>query len=130
MNFDLLKKDTKYLWTQHVIRKMAFYGLSPDRVRRIIRNPKRVEEGIAENTVAVMQSGTNLKKPSEVWVMYQQTRNKKQGTRNKQESEEASSLSRKVIISAWRYPGVSPVGKQIPIPQAILEELKRERVIS
>jgi hypothetical protein len=61
MNFELLKKDTKYLWTQHVIRKMAFYGLSPDRVRRIIRNPKRVEEGVAENTIGVMQPSTNPK---------------------------------------------------------------------
>ena len=91
---------------------MVFYGLSPDRVKRAIRNPKRVEEGVAENTIAVMTPGTNIKKPSEIWTMYQ--------TRG----------SKKIIISAWRYPGVSPVGKQIPIPADILEELKNEGVIS
>lgn len=111
MNFELLKKDPKYHWTNHVIRKMTFYGLSPDRVKRIIRNPKRVEDGIAENTVAVMQSGTNKNKPSEVWTMYQ-----RKG-------------SKKIVISAWRYPGVSPVGKAIPIPADILEELKNEGIL-
>lgn len=112
MNFKLPKNDSKYHWTQHVIRKMVFYGLTPDRVKRIIRSPKRVEDGVAENTVAVMASGTNNKKPSEVWTMYQKKGNKK------------------IIISAWRYPGVSPVGKQIPIPQDILEELKNDGIIS
>jgi hypothetical protein len=111
MNLESLKRDSKYLWTQHVIRKMAFYGLSPDKVRRIIRNPKRVEDGIAENTIGVMQPGTNSKKPTEVWAMYQ-----KKG-------------SKKIIISAWRYPGISPIGKQIPIPQDIIEELKKDGLI-
>ena len=27
------------------------------------------------------------------------------------------------IISAWKYPGISPKGKSIPIPEEILEEL-------
>ena len=123
MNFNLLKKDPKYYWTQHVIRKMAFYGLSPDRVRRVIRNPKRREDGVAENTIAVMVPGSNKKKPSEMWVMYSL-------------SKKASTLSlpkgniKKVIISAWRYPGVSPAGKQIPIPHDILEELQNEGIIS
>lgn len=90
---------------------MVFYGLSPDRVKRVIRNPKRVENGVAESTIAVMISGTNNKKPSEIWAMYQ-----KKG-------------QKKIIISAWRYPGISPVGKQIPIPQDILEELKNYGVM-
>ncbi len=112
MNFESLKKDTRYLWTQHVVAKMGYYSLTPDRVRRIIRNPKRVEDGVAENTVAVMQPGTNKKKPSEIWTMYQ-----KKG-------------QKKIIISAWRYPGISPIGKRIPIPQDILEELKNEGVLN
>lgn len=111
MNFEALKKDTKYFWTQHVVRKMVFYGLSPDRIKRVIRNPKRAEEGVAENTVAVMQPGTNKKKPSEIWAMYQQ-RGKK-----------------KVVITAWRYPGISPVRDQIPIPHDILEELRNEGIL-
>lgn len=110
--FKLPRNDSKYQWTNHVIRKMAFYGLTPDRVRRLIRSPKRIEDGIADNTIAVMQPGTNKKKPSEIWTMYQ-----KRG-------------SKKVVISAWRYPGISLVGKQIPIPQDILEELKNDGIIS
>lgn len=90
---------------------MLFYGLTADRVKRIIRNPKRVENGVAENTIVVMVLGTNKKKLSEIWTMYQQKGGKK------------------VIISAWRYPGVSPVGKQIPIPQDTLKELQKEGIV-
>ena len=125
MNLKSIKNDSKYHWTSHVIRKMAFYGLSPDRVKRVIRNPKRVEDGVAENTVAVMTLGTNKKKPSEVWVMYQQ---KKVKSFDKLRTI-GQVANRKIIISAWRYPGVSPVGKQIPIPQDILNELKEEGII-
>lgn len=88
-----------------------FYGLTADRVKRVMRNPKRVEEGVAENTIAAMVSGANKNKPSEIWTMYQ-----KQG-------------DKKVVISAWRYPGISPVGKQVPIPSDILEELKKEGIV-
>ena len=90
---------------------MLFYGLTADRVKRIIRSPKRVENGVAENTIAVMVPGSNKKEPSEVWTMYQQKGVKK------------------IMISAWLYPGVSPIGKQIPIPADILEELKKEGVM-
>jgi hypothetical protein len=100
---------------------MGYYGLSPDRVKRVIRNPKRVEEGIAENTIGVMQPSTNIKKPTEVWVMYQQ--------KLKVTSEKLKVGGQKIIISAWRYPGVSPIGKKIPIPADILEELRSEGVI-
>lgn len=100
-----------YHWTQHCVRKMMFYGLTADRVKRVIRNPKRVEEGVAENTIAVMVSGANKNKSSEIWTMYQKRGNKK------------------IVISAWRYPGISPVGKQIPIPSDILEELKKEGIM-
>jgi len=111
MQFNIPKNDSKYYWTQHSVRKMLFYGLTADRVKRIIRSPKRVENGVAEDTIAVMQENSNKKKPTEIWTMYQQKGNKK------------------VIISAWRYPGVSPIGKTIPIPADILEELKREGVL-
>lgn len=104
-----------------MIRKMAYYGLSPDRVKRIIRNPKRIESGIAENTVAAMVPGTNKKKPSEIWTMYQQKiKNSKIKNQN---------LGQKIIISAWRYPGISPKNKRIPIPDDILNELKEEGII-
>lgn len=111
MRFSIPKNDSKYHWAQHCVRKMLFYGLTADRVKRIIRNPKRVERGVAENTIAVMVPGANKRKPSEIWAMYQKRGNKK------------------VVISAWRYPGVSPAGKQIPIPADILVELKEEGIL-
>jgi len=87
VNFKLPKNDGKYHWTSHVARKIAFYGLSPDRIKRVIRNPKRVEDGVAENTVAVMQPGANIKKPSEVWVMYQPVRQRTAGLKLKARKE-------------------------------------------
>lgn len=125
--FKIPKNDNKYHWTNHVIRKMAFYGLTPDRVKRVIRSPKRVEEGIAENTIGVMQPSSNLKKPTEVWVMYAVPKARVKSSKFKVESKDSKFKilnSKFIIISAWRYPGVSPIGKQIPIPQDILEELK------
>ncbi len=105
------KDDQKYRWTNHVKRKMAFYGLSGDRIKRIIRNPKRCENGVAENTIAVMQPTGTKKKPTEVWVMY------------------ANKSKRKIIITVWRYPGISPIRDQIPIPSDILAELKEEGIL-
>jgi len=100
-------KNTKdFYWTRHIKNKMFHYALGEGRLRRILRNPKRREEGIAPNTIALMQfAGT--KNPSEIWLMYQQEGKKKK------------------MISAWRYPGVSPKGKEIPIPEDIMEELRK-----
>lgn len=120
LRFKLPKNNEKYHWTNHVIRKMMQYGLSPSRVLRIIRFPKRVEKGIVPDTVAVMQPrkvtsslrGRPTGWKDEVWVMYA-TRGKK-----------------KIIITAWRYPGVSPVREEIPIPADILEELKRDGTLT
>lgn len=103
---------------------MHYYGLSEQRIKRVIRAPKRVEEGVAPNTVAVMQTQgkgpkslhersdrTSGKKWSqEIWVMWQWSSSKKQ---------------KRKIISAWRYPGVSPERGPIPIPEDILEELTK-----
>jgi hypothetical protein len=83
-----------------------YYRLSESRIRRILRSPKRSEEGVAENTIALMQPEPNKKKPTEVWLMYQRVGKKKR------------------IITAWRYPGKSPLRKVIPIPNDILLELE------
>jgi len=100
-------KNTKdFYWTQHVKEKMRYYGLGEGRLRRILRTPKRREEGIAPSTIALMQNA-GTKKQTEIWLMYQQIGNKKR------------------IISAWRYPGISPEGKAIPIPEDIIEELRK-----
>jgi hypothetical protein len=58
-----------YIWTQHSSIKMRQYRLTESRVKRIIRHPTRVEEGILENAIACMQPAGS-KKYSEIWVMY------------------------------------------------------------
>jgi len=85
---------------------MMYYGLSADRVKRIIRNPSRMEEGVASETFAAMQPSGTKQKPTEVWTMY------------------AIRGKKKIVITAWRYPGISPIREAIPIPADILEELK------
>lgn len=147
--------------------KMHYYGLSEQKVLGVIRNPKRIETGIVENTVAVMLPVGSIKKgpvkpkwgrPSfasaeatagkpveswnqEIWVMYQlrdgRANFKKQDANTKQNEiiknienlgEEKAKKLRKlmpkklIIISAWRYPGVSP--KSNPIPEDILREIE------
>lgn len=118
MQFNIPKNDEKYHWTQHVVQKMMYYGLSADRVKRVIRAPKRAEEGIAENTIAVMQPAGSKKNPQEIWVMYAEKGKPLTG------KKDLLSSRKKVVITAWRYPGISPVRDQIPIPADILSELK------
>ncbi|HDH07567.1 MAG TPA: hypothetical protein ENG89_00920 [Candidatus Moranbacteria bacterium] len=168
MQFKIPKNTDKYQWTLHSIEKMKYYGLSAQRVLRVIRNPQRVEEGIVEKTIAVMQpaslrsisasrgrpaSGKNKKTwSSEIWAMYQLRRNvgassksparlasesvagrqilnSKQTQKSKFQKLPASSADwqainkkRIKIISAWRYPGISP--KKDPIPSDILDEIE------
>ena len=95
-------KFTALHWTSHAKGKMMFYGLSPMRVRRVLHSPKRIEEGVAPKTVAMMQPAsqkrTALGKESwsqELWVMVQDTPNQRK------------------VISAWRYPGMSKVRGEI-----------------
>ena len=107
MQYKPPRNDAKYEWTNHVQQKMMYYGISESLIKRITRFPKRKEEGIAPKTTAVMQPTSNKKKPQEIWVMYLQLNDTK-----------------KRIISAWRYPGISPIGKKIPIPDEILQELE------
>jgi hypothetical protein len=95
----------EFSWTNHSKRKMNYYRLSESRVKRVLNNPKRKEIGIAPGTVAVMQP-TNSKHSSEIWAMYQNLK----GGKTK-------------VITAWRYPGKSPIRGPIPVPLEILEEL-------
>ena len=142
------KNTDKYYWTAHVAEKMHYYGLSEQKVLGVIRRPVRIETGIAENTVAVMIPVGNIKKnkkPSmwnrsfnddgqqekwsqEIWVMYQ-TKNQKsknkaitQNLKLKELQDKINSNKKITIISAWRYPGVSP--KKNPIPEEIMRELE------
>ena len=97
----------QYHWTKHINTKMRYYRLSPQRIKRIIRSPQRMEAGVAPETIAVMQRADRGKKKEEIWVMYQE---KEKGT--------------KILISAWRYLGVSPQGKELSLPPDVLEDLK------
>lgn len=85
---------------------MRFYGLSENRVKRIFRHPDRVEEGVAENTIAAMQTAGSKKHPYEIWIMYQLRDDHIR------------------MISAWRYPGISPTDRSVPIPEEIRRELE------
>ncbi len=102
---------------------MKQYGFSKQKLLNILYKPERKESGIAPGTTAVMKTNKILfkekkitlknawsrpkKAPGEIWIMYQDIKSK--GTRK--------------IISAWRYPGVSKPGEEIPIPEEIRQEL-------
>jgi len=73
---------------------MRYYQISEARVKRILHSPKRIEEGIAPKTIAVMQSAGSPKHPYELWVMLQNVRH------------QSGVISQKVI-SVWRYPGIT-----------------------
>ncbi len=111
------KNDEKWAWTNHVVGKMAYYRISESLVKRVVRFPKRVERGIAPGTTACMSpygGSTVGRQPykGEIWVMYV-------------DMGEVAKLSipKKKIITAWRYPGISPIGEAIPIPDDILAEI-------
>ena len=107
----------KIYWTEHAREKMRYYGLSENRVLRILRHPKRVEEGIAENTTAAMQRAGSVKHPNEIWMMYQ---GKSQIPNSKSKNKEKQI----VIISAWKYPGITKPGAEIPMPEEVRNELR------
>ena len=122
----------KLHWTQHSKIKMKQYGLSKQKLLRILYRPERKEKGIVPRTSAVMQTnkvfsktkslfkdkrqnppssrfgGTmarQRKAPGEIWLMFRDTKDQRK------------------IISAWRYPGISKPGEEIPIPEDIKNEI-------
>jgi hypothetical protein len=102
-----LSDSPKYFWTRHSKIKMRQYRLSEQRVLRVLRRPDRKEEGIADGTLAAMQITGTKKHPTEIWLMYVFLKRPK-GIK---------------IISTWRYPARSPIGRPIPVPQDILDQL-------
>jgi len=100
------KNTERIFWTKHSKEKMRFYGLSENKLKHLLSRPKRIEEGIVPKTIAIMQPAGTEKHPTEIWLMYQ-----KAGKRIK-------------IITAWRYPAISPADREIPIPADILDELR------
>ena len=91
---------------------MKFYNLSESRLRRLLRNPKRKEAGIVPGTIALMQPAGSKKHPTEIWLMYQIVKLKDKSQKFK-------------IITAWRYPGVSPIREPLPIPEDISQEIEK-----
>ncbi len=115
------KPSGQFEVTRHAEYKMKQYSLSLQKVKGVIRNPRRIEKGVALKTVAVMQpvspkkDGTKETWKQELWVMYQKKAKKSDSILEKEQLR---------IISAWRYPGVSPLRN--PIPSEILLELEEE----
>ena len=111
-------KSEKFYWTRHSKKKMRYYNLSEKRVKRVMRKPDRKELGIAPLTLAVMQKTGTKKHPTEIWLMYQKVVSK--GKRIIK------------IISAWRYPGISPIREYRQIIKDLYisyqeDELKKEK---
>lgn len=133
------KNSDKYYWTSHAKMKMRHYGLSAQRITRVIRRPLRTQEGVTSGTIAVVQpqstkKGKNGQKTwtNEIWVMYQ-IKNKKQDRKSEKKSavmddkmvqflNSATSGQKQIhIISAWRYPGKTVPGEGLP--EEILDEI-------
>lgn len=110
-----------YVWTNHAILKMRQYGLTESRIKRVIRFPARIEEGIAENTIAAMQPA-EAKKYHEIWVMYQFSGNIEKTEAEKLRCIALNQKPKVKIITAWRYPGKSK--ERDPIPQDIINEVR------
>jgi hypothetical protein len=110
INFKSIQNDKQYFWTKHVRYKLFYYALGPNLIKKVLRKAERREKGIAPNTIAVMMRKDSQKTKKEVWVMIQKRKKSKQIK----------------IISAWIYPGVSPQGKDIYIPEDVWEELNKE----
>ncbi|MCX6718595.1 MAG: hypothetical protein NTY81_03300 [Candidatus Staskawiczbacteria bacterium] len=112
----------KYFWTEHSKIKMRQYGLSKQKLLGILARPERKELGIVPGTFAMMKTNKVFfkakqitlakawqkpkKAPGEIWIMYKDTKDFRK------------------IISAWRYPGISKPGEEIPIPEDIKIFLK------
>jgi hypothetical protein len=123
MFFKIPKDTDRIFWTRHVKKKMRQYRLSEMRIKRVLRDPERKETGVAPRTTAVMQSTGSKKHPTEIWLMYQIVKLKVKTPKSK--TILLRGRQKLIIISAWRYPGTSPKGKLPPIPEDILQELKK-----
>ena len=142
--FKLPKNDSRFSWTTHIKSKMMFYHISSAQINRIFRHPERIEEGIAPNTVASMQTrkkniasrskNADLrfknKKPNteEIWIMYQLNA-KRSASQKSNVKGQKFSKARVTMISAWRYPGKTKKGERPEIPEGLLDELKMEGLI-
>ncbi|MDP2695901.1 MAG: hypothetical protein Q8O87_01455 [bacterium] len=130
------KDDRTYKWTSHIKSKMVYYRFSAQMIKNILSKPDRREMGIAPNTMAVMKRRDTPKRKEEMWVMYSKFKSANNKTRvtkkldkkvarNKDIEQPIINTGQTIMISAWRYPGVSKAGKDIPIPEDILTEVQK-----
>ena len=103
----------RLVWTNHAKFKMRFYGLSEARVRRVLNSPLRIEDGIADETVAMLQRAGSKKHPYEIWVMIQKLKIENSKLKIGRDNHVK-------VISAWRYPGITKPGGSLP-PEIIRE---------
>lgn len=115
-------------WTEHSKIKMRQYGLSKQKLLGILHRPERKEQGIVPGTMAVMKTNKVFfkekrvtlakawsrpkKAPGEIWLMFRDIKDQRK------------------VISAWRYPGVSKPGEEIPIPEDIRQELLNKKLLN
>lgn len=108
-------------WTDHIKMKMRQYGLSESRIKRVLRFSDRTETGIAPDTIAAMQKAGSKKHSYEIWVMWSFDK-----LRTGSSKDRFNPNRRIKMISAWRYPGTSPLGQPPPIPDDIWESVVKE----
>jgi len=119
-------KAKQISWTHHAEAKMAFYKLSKQRVMRVIHSPKRVEEGIAPKTIAIMQPTSVRSNRADVVLAKAGTRAFKNNSSKETWSQEIWVMvqdlgKQRKIISAWRYPGMTR-----PRSEIAMDTLRRE----
>ena len=100
-----------------------------------IAKPKWGNSSFGDSSIKIEEETADEKKKQEnwnqeIWVMYQtKTQSAKRKAQNEMQNPELEKLRKQInsskqitIISAWRYPGVSP--KKNPIPEEILREIE------
>jgi len=117
---------------------MAFYRLSEQRVARVLHSPRRVEEGVAPKTVAMMQPASVRTRTEAVLsdVSHRGVERNRRTLSNEtsdSKSKPKESWSQEIwvmvqdigkerkIVSAWRYPGMTR-----PKDAAAMDVLRRE----
>lgn len=132
------KNSEKYQWTEHAKSKMKRYGLTGQRVTRVIRRPIRTEESVVGGDVIAVMQPQSMKRSktgertwsSEIWVMYKIVEKKEDSIEKGGDSGDpmidflqkmAQEQKQIRIISAWRYPGKTDPGESLP--DEIMEEI-------
>lgn len=110
-----------YLWTQHSQWKMKQYGLSQQRLKRVIRKPDRTEKSIVPGMIASMQIGGTSKHRQEIWIMYQLVQNQK----NKEGVENFQKRNGEEVIDIKKQP-FSSFGKTLSPAQKFRQERRKE----